>query len=45
MQAFPQSFTGLFLWYDILLDQASSSVRMYTLTLLGVAVQYALVDG
>lgn len=30
---------------DLLLDQASSSVRMYTLALLGVAVQYALVDG
>ena len=45
MQAFPQLFTGLFLQDDILLGQASSSVRMYTLALLGVTVQYALVDG
>lgn len=28
-----------------MLGQASSSVQIYTLTLLGVAVQYALVDG
>ena len=45
MQAFPQLFTGLFLRDDHLLGLASSSVRMYTLALLGVAVQYALVDG
>lgn len=45
VQVFPQLFTGLFLRDEILLGQASSSVRMYTLALLGVAVQYALVDG
>lgn len=45
VQAFPQLFTGLFLRDAMLLGQASSSVRMYTLALLGVAVQYALVDG
>ncbi|MCM1194025.1 MAG: MATE family efflux transporter [Acetatifactor muris] len=45
VQAFPQLFTGLFLQDDILLGQASSSIQMYTLALLGVAVQYALVDG
>lgn len=45
VQAFPQMFAGLFLRDEILLGQASSSVRMYTLALLGVAVQYALVDG
>ncbi len=45
VQAFPEIFTGLFLRDKVLLGQASSSVRMYTLALLGVAVQYALVDG
>lgn len=45
VQAFPQIFTGLFLRDSVLLGQASSGVRMYTLALLGVAVQYALVDG
>lgn len=45
VQAFPQLFTGLFLRDDSLLSQASASVRMYTLMMIGVAVQYALVDG
>lgn len=45
VQVFPNLFTGLFLRDAGLLEQASSSIRMYTLALLGVAVQYALVDG
>lgn len=45
VQVFPQMFTGLFLRDSGLNQQASASIRMYTLVLLGVAVQYALVDG
>ena len=45
VQAFPELFTGLFLQDAVLLDQASASLRMYALALLGIAVQYALVDG
>lgn len=45
VQAFPQAFTGLFLQNSALSQQASESIRMYTLALIGVAVQYALVDG
>lgn len=44
-QLFPQLFTGLFLRDSALNQQASACIRMYTLALLGVAVQYALVDG
>jgi len=45
VQACPQLFTGLFLRDGGLSRQASASIRMYTLALLGIAVQYALVDG
>jgi len=45
VQASPQLFTGLFLRDGGLGQQASASIRMYTLALLGIAVQYALVDG
>lgn len=45
VQAFPQVFTGLFLQDGSLSRQASACLRMYTLALIGVAVQYALVDG
>lgn len=45
VQAFPQLFAGLFLQDAVLLEQASASLRMYALALLGIAVQYALVDG
>ncbi|MDE6901229.1 MAG: MATE family efflux transporter [Lachnospiraceae bacterium] len=45
VQAFPQVYAGLFLREAVVLSQASSSLRMYTLVLLGIAVQYALVDG
>jgi len=41
-----QAFAGVFLLCGgALSGQASSCIRMYTLALLGVAVQYALVDG
>lgn len=45
VQIFPQIFVGFFLKDDTLNLLASSSLRMYTLALIGVAVQYALVDG
>ncbi|MDD3193092.1 MAG: MATE family efflux transporter [Oscillospiraceae bacterium] len=45
VQVFPQLFTGLFLQDSSLNLQASASLRMYTMALIGVAVQYALVDG
>lgn len=45
VQAAPRIFAGLFLQDSSLIAMAADSVRMYTLTLLGVAVQYALVDG
>jgi len=45
VQMFPQLFTGLFLRDSGLSQRASASIRMYTLALLGIAVQYALVDG
>lgn len=45
VQVFPELFTGLFLRDGSLLGEASASIRMYTLALGGVAVQYALVDG
>ncbi len=45
VQTFPQAFTSLFLQDSALSQQASASIRMYTLVLLGVAVQYALVVG
>jgi len=45
VQTFPQAFVRLFLQDSTLSQQASISIRMYTLALLGVAVQYALVDG
>lgn len=44
VQIFPQFFTGLFLQDESLLGQACDCIRMYTLALPGVAVQYALVD-
>ena len=45
VQAFPRLFAGLFLQGSDLMQLASSSLRMYTMALIGVAVQYALVDG
>lgn len=45
VQIAPQLFAGLFLRNADLVQLASASLRMYTLALLGVAVQYALVDG
>lgn len=45
VQLFPQVFAGLFLRDGSLSAEASASIRMYTLALPGVAVQYALVDG
>ena len=45
VQAYPQLFTGLFLQDSSLNQLASDSLRIYTMALIGVAVQYALVDG
>ena len=45
VQVFPQVFAGLFLQDKTLIRLAAKSVRMYTIALPGVAVQYALVDG
>lgn len=45
VQLAPQAFVGLFLPEGALSQQAADSLRLYTLALLGVAVQYALVDG
>lgn len=45
VQLCPQRFTGLFLQDSHLSQQASVCLRMYTFALIGVAVQYALVDG
>jgi len=45
VQAFPQMFVGMFLRDSGLSQLAADSLRMYTLALLGVAVQYALVNG
>ena len=45
VQIAPQLFAGLFLRNADLVQLASASLRMYTLALLGVAIQYALVDG
>ncbi len=45
VQIFPGVFASLFLQNGDLITQASACLRMYTLALVGVAVQYALVDG
>lgn len=45
VQLFPQVFAGLFLQDSSLHALAASSLRLYTFALIGVAVQYALVDG
>ena len=45
VQTAPAWFAGLFLQDETLLTMASLCLRRYTLVLLGVAVQYALVDG
>lgn len=45
VQVFPRLFAGLFLQDESLSLLAAASLRMYTLALLGVAVQYTLVDG
>ena len=45
VQMSPQIFAGLFLQDTDMIRLASASLRMYTLALVGVAVQYALVDG
>lgn len=45
VQLFPGVFAGLFLRDAALIQLASVCLRRYTLALLGVAVQYALVDG
>lgn len=44
VQAVPGVFAGLFLQDEALIGLASVCLRRYTLALLGVAVQYALVD-
>ena len=45
VQLFPQVFAGLFLQDSSLHTLAASALRLYTFALIGVAVQYALVDG
>lgn len=45
VQLFSERFAGFFLQDSELISMAASCLRMYTLALLGVAVQYALVDG
>lgn len=45
VQLAPGWFAGLFLRDEALLAMASLCLRRYTLALIGVAVQYALVDG
>lgn len=45
IQISPQTFTQLFLKDTNLSSQAASCLRIYTMALIGVAVQYALVDG
>lgn len=45
VQLVPGWFAGLFLQDAALLEMASLCLRRYTLALIGVAVQYALVDG
>lgn len=45
VQLFPQVFAGLFLQDGSLHTMAASALRLYTFALIGVAVQYALVDG
>lgn len=44
VQCFPDAFARLFLADSALAAQAAESLRLYTFGLLGVAVQYALVD-
>lgn len=45
VQIFPEVFAGFFLKDADTIQLASDCLRMYTFMLLGVAVQYALVDG
>ena len=45
VQIFSEEFSGFFLQNHDLIQLAAGSVRMYTFALLGVAVQYAFVDG
>lgn len=45
VQLFPQVFVGLFLQDSNLYALAVNALRLYTFALIGVAVQYALVDG
>lgn len=45
VQLFPQAFAGLFLQDNTLHELAADALRLYTFVLIGVAVQYALVDG
>ena len=45
VQLYPQVFAGLFLQDSSLHALAASALRLYTFALIGVAVQYALVDG
>lgn len=44
-QLAPEVFAGLFLQDESLRQQAATCIRMYSMGLIGVAVQYALVDG
>ena len=44
VQIFSKGFASFFLRNGALIDLAGNCLRMYTLALLGVAVQYALVD-
>lgn len=45
MQVLPEVFVGFFLKESGTIQLAAGSIRMYTFALLGIAVQYALVDG
>lgn len=45
VQVLPEVFAGFFMKEFSTIQLAADSIRMYTFALLGVAVQYALVDG
>lgn len=45
VQVLPEVFAGFFLKESSTIQLAADSIRMYTIALLGVAAQYALVDG
>lgn len=45
VQVLPEVFAGFFLKESGTIQLTAGSIRMYTFALLGIAVQYALVDG